>query len=79
MHKQHDRMKTISLDEEAYHVLKGLKLGPQDSFSAVVKRHFGGQPDLEASAGGWGDVPPERLEELRRERTETFGTTADLR
>lgn len=70
-------MKTISLDDEAYRVLKGLKLGPQDSFSSVVKRHFGDEVDLRASAGGWEDVPPERIERIERERVDVFGTTGD--
>lgn len=70
-------MKTISLDDEAYRLLKGLKVGPQDSFSSVVKRHFGAKSGLQASAGGWSEMPDERVERLHRERVETFGTTAE--
>lgn len=71
-------MKTVSLDDEAYRLLKGAKRTSKESFSDVVKRHFGHQLDgLEASAGGWADVPEERIERIERERVEVFGTTLD--
>lgn len=71
-------MKTVSLDDEAYNLLKGAKRSPKDSFSDVVKRHFGHKLDgIEASAGGWADVPDARIERLKRERVEVFGTTLD--
>lgn len=70
-------MKTVSFDDEAYHLLRGAKRRPGESFSAVIKRHFGRKRSLEDSAGGWAEVAPERVARLRRERVETFGTTLD--
>lgn len=49
-------MKTVSLDEEAYELLRGAKVSRRDSFSAVVKRHFDSRAraeDLRASFGAW--------------------------
>lgn len=49
-------MKTVSLDDEAYELLRGAKVTRGDSFSAVVKRHFDARAraeDLEASFGSW--------------------------
>lgn len=49
-------MKTVSLDDEAYELLRGAKTTRTDSFSSVVKRHFEGnnrKDDLEASFGSW--------------------------
>lgn len=68
-------MKTVSFDDEAYEILKGLKVGPDDSFSDVVKRRFGERQSLDASAGAWKDVPDERVERLRQETVEAFGST----
>lgn len=71
-------MKTVSFDDEAYRLLRGAKRDPKDSFSDVVKRHFGHKREgIAASAGGWADVPEERIERLKRERIEIFGTTKD--
>lgn len=49
-------MKTVSLDDEAYELLRGAKASRKDSFSSVVKRHFDARAraeDLEASFGAW--------------------------
>jgi len=49
-------MKTVSLDDEAYDLLRGAKASRRDSFSAVVKRHFSSAAraeDLQASFGSW--------------------------
>jgi predicted CopG family antitoxin len=49
-------MKTVSLDDEAYELLRGAKASRRDSFSDVVKRHFDSRAraqDLEASFGTW--------------------------
>ena len=32
--------KNVTLDDEAYDLLKSLKIGPQDSFSQVVRRNI---------------------------------------
>ncbi|MEE9181617.1 MAG: antitoxin VapB family protein [candidate division NC10 bacterium] len=68
-------MKTVSFDDEAYHLLKGAKVSPRDSFSDVVKRNFGARPEVRDSAGSWSDVSEDRLAQLRKERRVTFGTT----
>ncbi|MGQ0536134.1 MAG: antitoxin VapB family protein [Methanobacteriota archaeon] len=70
-------MKTVSFDDEAYNLLKGAKIGPDESFSDVVKRHFGVRRSLADSFGGWKDAGPDVMERLKRERVETFGTTGD--
>lgn len=70
-------MKTISLDDDAYDALRGLKVAPGDSFSDVVKRHFGHGAKLEESAGGWADVREAEVKALRRETVDAFGTTAE--
>lgn len=60
-------MKTVSLDDEAYHLLRGAKVSRRDSFSAVVKRHFDSRAraeDLEASFGAW-TMDDEEATELR--------------
>jgi len=49
-------VKTVSLDDEAYELLRGAKVSRRDSFSAVVKRHFDPRAraqDLDASFGAW--------------------------
>ena len=56
MHQQHNHMKTVSLDDEAYELLRGAKVTRNDSFSTVVKRHFDPRTraaDLDASFGAW--------------------------
>lgn len=70
-------MKTVTFDDEAYTLLRGAKRRPGESFSNVVKRHFGPKRALEDSAGGWADVASGRIARLRRERVETFGTTLE--
>ncbi len=70
-------MKTVSLDDEAYGLLKGAKLSPGDSFSDVVKRRFGSRPSVRDSAGSWAGVSEERLARLREERLATLGTTQE--
>ena len=65
-------MKTVSFDDEAYTLLKGAKITPKESFSDVVKRHFGQRKGLEASAGGWSDMTDEEVRRLRRDTIEAF-------
>lgn len=76
--QQHDDMKTVSFDDEAYELLKGAKL-PGESFSDVVKRTIGPRrgDGLEATFGAWKGRGEERMAELRRRRVEAFGTTLD--
>lgn len=50
------RMKTITLDDEAYHILAARKVGHKDSFSRVVKSHFEKSTHVLASAGTWKDM-----------------------
>jgi predicted CopG family antitoxin len=69
-------MKTVTFDDEAYEILRGLKSGPGDSFSDVVKRHFGGAPQLEDSAGGWSDMTDGEVRRLRASTIAVFETTA---
>lgn len=64
--------KTISLDDEAYGLLKSSKL-PAESFSDVVKRTFSpGRPKLAALAGlltkSEGAALERSVQELRRGR-----------
>jgi predicted CopG family antitoxin len=33
-------MRTITIDDEAYKILSGLKEGKSDSFTRVIKRHY---------------------------------------
>ena len=65
-------MKTITLDEEAYRLLAGRKVGHRDSFSRVVKAHFGKLGELRTSAGTWSGMGDKQVERLRRETLETF-------
>jgi predicted CopG family antitoxin len=61
-------MKTVSLDDEAYELLRGAKVTRNDSFSMVVKRHFDPRTrthDLEASFGAW-EISDEEAASLRR-------------
>jgi predicted CopG family antitoxin len=60
-------MKTVSLDDEAYELLRGAKTSRRDSFSSVVKRHFDARSraqDLAASFGAW-SMGAEEAAELR--------------
>lgn len=68
-------MKTVSFDDDAYTLLKGAKLSPSESFSDVVKRHFGARRPLADSAGGWSDMTAAEAKRLRREAVDAFGTT----
>lgn len=68
-------MKTVSFDDEAYNLLKGAKISPAESFSDVVKRHFGLRRPLADSAGGWADMDDDEAERLRRASVDDFGTT----
>lgn len=68
-------MKTVTFDEEAYRLLKGAKVSPAESFSEVVKRHFGVRRSLAASAGGWRDMSAAEAKRLRKQTVETFGST----
>lgn len=71
-------MKTVRLDDEAYEILKGLKSSPNESFSDVVKKHFGRRNGLDASFGAWAEKPNEEAQRLRAETDDAFGwTTAD--
>lgn len=65
-------MKTITLDDEAYHLLAGRKVGQRDSFSRIVKAHFGKLGDLRTSAGTWSDLGEREVARLRRETLEAF-------
>lgn len=71
-------MKTVTFDDEAYEILKGLKSSPGESFSDVVKKHFGRRNGLEASFGAWSHMSDEDAARLRAETDDAFGwTTAD--
>lgn len=65
-------MKTISLDEKAYALLRELKLGGKGSFSDVIKRHFEKPTQIRSSAGSWSDVSDKRVAKLRRETLASF-------
>jgi len=65
-------MKTITLDQEAYEILAGLKVDARDSFSKVVKRHFRKSCRIRSSAGSWHDVTDDEVAALRRETVTTF-------
>ncbi len=68
-------MKTVSLDDKAYMLLKGAKLHPGESFSELVKRTFGLKGSFRDSAGAWSDMTDQEVERLRRETIDAFGTT----
>ena len=72
-------MKTVTFDDDAYDILRGLKIGPKDSFSDVVKRHLGSKPSLEESRGGWSDMTDEEAKRLREETVREFGWAGEER
>jgi predicted CopG family antitoxin len=61
--------KTISLDEQAYNLLRKAKR-PGESFSDVVKRIARPRPSLASFAGAWKDMPPETRKSIQRFRAE---------
>jgi predicted CopG family antitoxin len=65
-------MKTVTFDDEAYNLLKGAKLSPQESFSDVVKRHFGRRRSLVETAGAWRDMTAADARALRDESRRAF-------
>lgn len=65
-------MKTITLDDEAYRTLAGLKVSPRDSFSQVIKRHFRRSGRVALSAGAWSDVTDDEVRALRKETVDAF-------
>ena len=46
--------KTITIEDDAYELLRSLKLGPDDSFTKVIRRHV--YKPLKQPAGS--DYPP---------------------
>lgn len=68
-------MKTVSFDDEAYDILRGLKTSPKESFSDVVKKHFGRRGGLDASFGGWSEKTAAEIARLRAETEDAFGWT----
>lgn len=70
-------MKTVTFDDEAYEILRGLKQSSQDSFSDVVKRHLGTRRSIQESAGAWKGLPRARFAEIRKESEAAFGMTGD--
>ena len=72
-------MKTISLDDEAYRILAGLKVSGRDSFSQVIKRQFQRSGRLRSSAGTWSAVTDAEVRALRRETVGAFQTAARRR
>ena len=57
--------KTIALDPEAYEILSKAKR-PGETFSEVVKRTVRPRIPLSTFAGAWRDVPPEKMDEIRK-------------
>jgi len=72
VHPLHERMKTVTLDEEAYEILAALKIDARDSFSKVVKRHFRKSGRIRSSAGSWEDATDDEVRALRQESIATF-------
>jgi predicted CopG family antitoxin len=72
----HMGAKTIALDQEAYSLLKAHRK-PDESFSALVKRHFRPAHRLADFAGAWSDLPAAERKSLHRERD--AGREADRR
>lgn len=68
-------MKTVTLDDEAYRLLKSAKVTPKDSFSAVVKRHFdptSRREDMEATFGAWSGMTDAEAAALHRSVRDGF-------
>ncbi len=57
-------MKTISLDEKAYQLLKRAKR-PGESFSEVVRRIAKRRPPLVSFGGAWTEMPRETRDAIR--------------
>jgi predicted CopG family antitoxin len=74
-------MKTVTFDEEAYEILRHLKVGPRDSFSDVVKRHLGRlagrKASFEDAFGGWSDMTDEEVRRMREETVQGFGMAGE--
>ena len=72
-------MKTVTFDDEAYDILRHLKLSPGDSFSDVVKRHLGASADkrlaFDEAFGAWSDMTDAEVRGLRERMVTMFGTT----
>lgn len=73
--QQHDSMKTVTFDDEAYELLRTAKLTPKESFSHVVKRTLGNKPNWEQSAGAWSEMTDAQVRRLRQDSIDTFGWT----
>lgn len=61
-------VKTVTLDDEAYRLLRGAKVRRGDSFSDVVRRHFKGPGSewIQATAGVWSEMTDDDVEQMRR-------------
>ncbi len=68
----HECMVTVTLDDASYQLLKGAKISRRESFSDVVKRHFGQRPRLAESAGAWYNVRDDEVAAMRQETTDAF-------
>jgi predicted CopG family antitoxin len=71
--------KTITIDDNAYKLLEGLKVGPNDSFTKVILRHVNRPADTcgELIEVMQGALPPgvnlKLLERIRKERGRRSG------
>lgn len=68
----HGSMKTVTFDDDAYNLLRGAKLTSQESFSDVVKRHFGRKRGILETAGAWKDMTNVEARALRAESRRAF-------